>query len=116
MSPRSYQRGQFFATAKTHLSIYQRHFFRWSQVRPIIIKRGLVLQYTCAFVLKYISPLSKNELSVTATLSYSELLKNSSNEESYSKMFLTTLQVCLKVHISVRKTIDHILHRICNMN
>ena len=32
---------------------------------------------------KYLSPLSKNEFSITVTLSFPELLKNSTNDKSY---------------------------------
>ena len=38
---------------------------------------------TSVVVAKSLSTLSKNEFSITGTLSFPELLKNSSNDESY---------------------------------
>ena len=71
MSPRSDQRGQFFTTAKTHNFQYIEDISLGSlRLRPIIDQAETYIYNTSKFVVKYISPLSKNELSITATLSF----------------------------------------------
>ena len=69
-----------------------------------------VLHNASKVLAKYVSPLSKNEFSITDTLSFPELLKNSSNDESYEDIshdvesFFTS--------IPVQETIVYILSRI----
>ena len=59
---------------------------------------------------KYLSPLSKNEFSITGTLSFPELLKNSSNDESYEDVSYEV--ETLFTSIPVQEMIDHVLQRI----
>ena len=69
-----------------------------------------VLYNASKVVAKYVSPLSKNKFSITDTFSFPELLKNSSNDESFEdvshdvKSFFTS--------VPVQETIVCILHRI----
>ena len=71
MSPRSDQPGQFFTTAKTHNFQYIEDISLGSlSLRPIIDQTGTYIYNTSKFVVKYLSASSKNELSITATLSF----------------------------------------------
>ena len=58
-------------------------------------------------VAKYFSPLSKNEFSIADTLSFPELLKNSSNNESYEDV--SYYVESLFTSIPVQETINYIL-------
>ena len=71
-----------------------------------MIKRGL---YNALKVIaKYLSPLSKNEFLITDTFSFPELLKNSSNDESYEDVSNDINS--LFTGIPVQETIDYILY------
>ena len=84
MRPHSNQPGRFFATAKTHkFKSIEDISLESLKLRPIIDQTGTYIYNASKVVAKYLSPLSKNEFSITDTLSFPELLKNSSNDESY---------------------------------
>ena len=76
MRPRANQPDCFFATAKTH---------KFISIEDISLD-GLKLRHiynASKVVAKYLCPLTKNEFSITDTLSFPDLLKNSSKDESY---------------------------------
>ena len=53
------------------------------KLHPIIDQTGTYIYNTSKVVAKFLSPLSKNEFSITDTLSFPGLLKSSSNDECY---------------------------------
>ena len=53
------------------------------KLRPMINQTGTCIYNAAKVVAKCVHPLSKNEFSITDTLRFPELLKNSSNDESY---------------------------------
>ena len=76
MRPRSNQPGRFFATAKTHTFEYIEDIPLDSlKLLPIIDQTGTYIYNASKVVAKYLRPLSKNEFSVTDTLTFRELLK-----------------------------------------
>ena len=81
MRSRFSQPGRFFATAKTHTfkSIEDISLERL-KLRLIIDQARTYVYNAWKVVAKYLSPLSKNEFSITDILSFSELLKNRSND------------------------------------
>ena len=110
MRPRSNRPGRFFATAKTHkIKSIQDIFLESLKLRPIIVQTGTYIYNTSKVVAKYLSPLSKNEFSITDTLSFPELLKNSSNDESYEDVSYDVES--LFTSIPVQETIDYILQK-----
>ena len=94
MRPHSNQPGRFFATAKTHkIKSIEDISLESLKLRPIIAQTGTYIYNALKVVAKYLSPLSRNEFSITDTLNFPELLK----------MFLTTLKVCLQVPLSKKR-------------
>ena len=88
MCPLSNQPGCFFATAKTHKfksieDISLDISLESLKLCPIIDQTGTYIYTASKIITKYLNPLSKNEFSFTDMLSFPELLKNSSNDESY---------------------------------
>ena len=81
---RSNQPVRFFATAKAHTFQFIEDISLGSlKLRTIIDETGIYIYNTSKVVAKYLSPLSRNEFSITDTFSFPKLLKNSSNDESY---------------------------------
>ena len=72
-----------------------------------MIKQGLIYNDS-KIVAKYLNPSSKNEFLITDTVSFPELLKNSSNDEFYESYGVESLFTS----ISVQETKDYILQRI----
>ena len=80
----SYQSGHFFATAKSHKFDFSEDMSLDSlKLLLIIDQMGTYICNASKVDTKYLSPLCKNEFSITDTLSFPELLRNSSNEEIY---------------------------------
>ena len=57
------------------------------KLRPMIDQTGTYIYSASKVVAKYLSPLSKNEILVTDTPSFPELLKNSSRNKCYEDVF-----------------------------
>ena len=111
MHPHSNQPGCFFATATTHkFKSIEDISLESLKLCPIIDQTGTYIYNASKVVAKYLSPLSKNEFSISDTLSFPELLKNSSNDESYEDVSYDVES--LFTSIPVQETIDYILQRI----
>ena len=78
-------------------------------LRPIIDQTGTIY-IASKVVAKYLSPLSKKEFSITDTLSIPELLKNSSNDESYEDVPYDFESLFRS--IPVQETIDYFPQRL----
>ena len=111
MHPRSNQPGRFFATAKTHkFKSIEDISLESLKLRPIIDQTGTYIYNASKVVAKYLSPLPKNEFSITDTLRFPELLKNSGNDESYEDVSYNVES--LFTSIPVQEMIDYILQTI----
>ena len=73
----------------------------------IIDQTGSYICNASKVVSKYLSPLSKNEFSITDTFDFSKLLKNSGNDECYKDVSYGIES--LFTSIPVQETIDYIL-------
>ena len=56
-------------------------FLESLKLRPAIDQRGSYIYNASNVIANYLTPFSENEFSITDTLSFPELLKNSSNDE-----------------------------------
>ena len=111
MPPRSNQHGRFFATAKTYkFKSIENISLEGLKLRPIIDQTGIYIYNALKVIAKYLSPLSKNEFSITDTLNFPELLKNTSNDEFYEDVSYNIES--LFTSIPVKETIDYIQQRI----
>ena len=111
MRPLSNQPGRFFFIAKTHkFASIEDISLESLKLRPTINQTGTCIYNASKVVAKYLSTLSTNEFSITDTLSFPELLKNSSNDESYEDVSYDVES--LFTSIPVQETIDYILQRI----
>ena len=111
MRPRSNQPGRFFATAKTHKFEFMEDIYLESlKLCPIIDQTGTYIYNASKVVAKYLSPLSKNEISITDTFIFPELLKNSNNDTCYEDVSYNI--DILVTSIPVQETIDYVLQRI----
>ena len=109
--PRSNQPGRFFTTAKTHKFKFIKGISLESlKLCPIIDQTGTYIYNASKVVAKYLSPLSKNEISITDTFIFPELLKNSNNDTCYEDVSYNI--DILVTSIPVQETIDYVLQRI----
>ena len=65
------------------ISLNSLKIFLESLKRPAIDQRGSYIYNASNVIANYLTPFSENEFSITDTLSFPELLKNSSNDEPY---------------------------------
>ena len=73
-----------FATAKIYkFESIEDISLEYLKLRHITDQAKTYIYNASKVVAKYLSPLSKNEFSITDTLSFPELLKSSSNDECY---------------------------------
>ena len=77
-----------------------------------LIKQVLIFTYALKAVAKYLCLLIKNEFSITGMFNFPDLLKKSSNDESYEDVSYDVEGLCTS--IPVQETIDYILQRICS--
>ena len=111
MRPRANQPCRFFATAKTHkFESIEDNSLDSLKLRPIVDQTGTYIYNASKAVVKYLPPLIKNEFSITDTLSFPDLLKNSRNDESYEDVSYDFAS--LFTSIPVQESIDYVLQRI----
>ena len=97
MRPSSNQPGHFFTTTKAHnFESIEVISLESLKLYPVIDKKG--------------TPLSRNEVSITDTFSFQELLKNASNDEYYEDV--SSDVGSLFTSIPAQETVDYILQRI----
>ena len=77
-------------------------FLESLKLRPVIDQRGSYIYNASNVIAKYLTPFSKNEFSITDTLTFPELLKNSSNNEPY-KDVSSDVKVRLQVFQSKKR-------------
>ena len=100
-----------FATAKIYkFESIEDVSLRNLKLRHIIDQARTYIYNASKVVAKYLSPLSKNEFSVTGTLSCPELMEISSNDESYGDVSYDAES--LFTSIPVHETMDCILQQI----
>ena len=103
MHQRSNHPVRFFATAKTHKFEFIGDISLESlNLHPIIDQTGTYIYNASKVIAKYLSPLSKNEFSISDTLSFPELLKKVVIM-NLMKMFPRALKVCLQVFLSKKR-------------
>ena len=108
MRSRSNHPGRFFSTSKTlKFKSIKDISLESLMLRPIIDQTGTYIYNTSKVVVKYLSPLSKNEFSIMDTLSFPKLLKNISNDQSYEDVSHDV--ETLFTSIPVQETINYIL-------
>ena len=105
------QPGRFFDIAKTHkFKSIEDISLESLKLHPIMDQTWTCIYNASKVVAKCLSPLSKNEFSITDTLSFPELLKNSSNDECYEDVSYDVES--LFKSIPVQETKDYIFQRI----
>ena len=103
--------GHFFATAKTNkFKSIEDISLESLKLCPINDQTRNYIYNASKVVAKYLSPLSKNEFSITDKLSFPELLKISRNDQCYEDVSCDVES--LFTSILVQETIDYILQRI----
>ena len=108
MNPSSNQSGCFSTISKIHKFEFIEDISLGSlKLRPIIEQTGTYIYNASKVVAKYLSSLSKNGFLITDTLSFPELLKNSSNGGSYEDVFYNVES--LFTSIPVQERIDYVL-------
>ena len=97
MRPSSNQPDHFFTTTKApNFESIEVISLESLKLYPVIDKKG--------------TPLSRNEVSITDTFSFQELLKNTSNDEYYEDV--SSDVGSLFTSIPAQETVDYILQRI----
>ena len=111
MSPRSNQRGQLFATAKSHkFESISDITLEQLKLRPNIDQTGTYIYKASKVVANYLGPLAKNDYSIRDTLSFPDLLKSAPNGDNYEGVSYDLES--LFTSILVQETIDYILYKI----
>ena len=112
MPPRSNHPGCFFTTSKTQkFELIEDVSLDYLKLRPINEQTRTDIFKAFKAVAKYLNPFSMNVFSIIGTLIFLELLKDSSNNESYEDVSYDIES--LFANISVQETKDFIPHRIC---
>ena len=100
-----------FATAKIYkFESIEDISLEYLKLRHITDQAKTYIYNASKVVAKYLSPLSKNEFSITGTLIFSELMEISSNDESYGDVSYDVES--LFTSIPVHETMDCILQQI----
>ena len=100
----------FFTTTKAHkFESIEDIFLESLKLRPVIDQRSSYIYNASNIVAKYHTPLSTNGFSITDTLSFPELLKNSRNDESYEDV--SSDVESLFTSIPVQEMVDYMLQR-----
>ena len=111
MHPVSNQSAQLFATVKTH-KFKSLEEINVDQLKlcPIIDQTGSYIYNASKVIAKYLKPLAKNKFTISDTLTFPDLVKNTSNSNEYEGVSYHVES--LFTSIPVEETINYIVDRI----